>query len=376
MSFRLRTDRVALGERLAPGWIDIEDRRIVATGTGPAPSPVDLDLGGRLVVPGFVDIHVHGGGGHSFQAGAAEAALGAAFHRSHGTTTMLASLVSAPIEELAASIDALAPLVAAGTFAGVHLEGPFLSVDHRGAHDPRMLRPPDAAAVSRLLAAGPEVVRMVTIAPELDGGRAAVEAIVAAGIVAAIGHTGATYEQAVGAIAVGASVATHLCNGMPTLHHRAPGPVLACLEAAGVAIELICDGVHLHGAVVHDTFRVAGPRAVLITDAISAAGVEEGTYWLGSLAVEVRNGEARLADGGNLAGSVLTLDVALRNAVSFGVPLTDALHALTVAPAAAIGLQGTAGVIAAGRLADLVVLDDDLNVTGVLWQGKWAVRPG
>jgi N-acetylglucosamine-6-phosphate deacetylase len=370
---RLGSDRVALPGGLARGWLEIEAGRIVALGEGR--TEVDLDLGASLIVPGFVDMHVHGGGGHSFQAGAEEAALGAAFHRRHGTTTLLASLVSAPIDDMVAAVRALEPVVADGTFAGIHLEGPFVSVEHRGAHDPRVLRAPDPDSLGRLLAAGQETIRMVTLAPELDGGPDAVRTLVNAGIVAAIGHSGATYEQAVEAIRDGASVATHLCNGMPTVHHRAPGPVLACIEAEGVAIELISDGVHLHGAVVRDTVAAVGSRAVLITDAISAAGAAEGTYQLGSLAVVVKDGEARLAEGGNLAGSVLTLDVALRNAVAFGVPFASALHAVTVAPAAAIGLSGQAGVLAEERRADLVVLDDALRVQGVLYSGEWAVRP-
>jgi N-acetylglucosamine-6-phosphate deacetylase len=373
VSLRVGSDRVVLPGGLAPGWLDVDAGLIVGLGEGRV--ALDLDLGSRLVGPGFVDMHVHGGGGHSFQAGADEAALGAAFHRAHGTTTLLASLVSAPIDDLVEAIAALEPLVAAGTFAGVHLEGPFLSVEHRGAHDPRVLRAPDPDSLGRLVAAGPEVVRMVTLAPELDGGQEAVKAVVGAGIVAAVGHTGATYEQAVEAIGHGASVATHLCNGMPTLHHRTPGPVLACLEAAGVAIELICDGVHLHAAVVRDTFAAVGARAVLITDAISAAGAPEGTYQLGSLAVVVADGEARLADGGNLAGSVLTLDVALRQAVAFGVPFASALHAVTAGPAAAVGLSDQAGTLAEGRTADLVVLDDELQVQGVMYRGKWVVPP-
>jgi N-acetylglucosamine-6-phosphate deacetylase len=333
----------------------------------------DVDLGPCWVVPGFVDIHVHGGGGHSFQDGADEAAAAAGFHRAHGTTTLLASLVSAPIDDLVADVVSLSPLVADGTLAGVHLEGPFLSASHCGAHDPTYLQAPEAEALDRLLGARPGGIRMMTLAPELPGGVAAIGRLVSAGVTAAIGHTNASYEETAAAISAGATVATHLFNGMPPMHHRAPGPVLACLEAPTVAVELIVDGVHLHDAVVREVQQRVGDRTVLITDAISAAGVGDGTYRLGGRVVEVRGGEPRLAASGALAGSVLTLDQGLRNAVRLGVPWLAALDAVTVAPARAVGLEGIAGALAPGRRADIVVLDADLAVKGVLAAGEWLV---
>jgi N-acetylglucosamine-6-phosphate deacetylase len=373
----LRSDRVVGPAHVGPGWIEIVGDRIEAMGVDfddhRGHGPVDVDLGDGLVVPGFVDIHVHGGGGHSFQGGAAEATAAAAFHRAHGTTTVMASLVSAPIDELVAAVASLAPLVSDGIVAGVHLEGPFISAAHCGAHDPRHLRAPEPAQVDRLLDAPPGVIRMMTVAPELVGGMAAIGRLVAGGVTAAIGHTNASYEETAAAIALGATVATHLFNGMPPIHHRAPGPVLACLAAPAVAIELIADGIHLHEAVVKQVQEIAGARTVLITDAMSAAGVGDGIYRLGDRAVDVRGGEVRLVSNGALAGSVLTLDRALRNAVRFGVPWLSALEAVTVAPARAVGLDDKAGVLAPGRRADLVVLDADLEVEGVLAAGQWIV---
>jgi N-acetylglucosamine-6-phosphate deacetylase len=336
---------------------------------------VEFDFGDSTVVAGFVDIHVHGGGGHSFQAGGAEAAAAASFHRAHGTTTVVASLVSAPIDELVAAVASLSPLVFDGVIAGVHLEGPFVAAAHCGAHDPRYLRAPEPAQLERLIDAPAGVIRMMTVAPELDGGLAAIHRLVAGGVIAAIGHTDASYEETEVAIAAGATVATHLYNGMPPVHHRGPGPVLACLAAPGVSIEVIADGIHLHPAVVKQIQATAGARTVLITDAMAAAGVGDGTYQLGGRKVEVRDGEVRLASNGALAGSLLTLDQALRNAVRFGVPWRAAIDALTAAPARAVGLQSVAGVLAPGRRADLVVLDADLSVEGVLAAGRWVVPP-
>jgi N-acetylglucosamine-6-phosphate deacetylase len=374
----LASDRVWTGAGpIAPGWIEVGGGRILAVGTGAAPRAADIELAGRLVVPGFVDIHNHGGGGASWQTGhAGDVAVAATLHRRHGTTTLLASLVSAPVDDLVASLEVLAPFVTNRTVAGVHLEGPFLSVQRCGAHDPGHLRSPLPEDLDRLLSAGPQVVRMMTVAPELPGGMAAIQRVVAEGVVAAIGHTDASYETVIAAIDAGATVASHLGNAMRPMHHRDPGPVLACLADRRVAIELIADGIHLHDAVLRHFATVAGPgRTVLVTDAIPAAGIGDGDYQLGARRLTVRDGEARLSadpsGAGPLAGSVLTLDVALAHAVGAGVPLLDALVAVTTAPATAIGFGARAGTLAAGRRADLVVLDDGLQVRGVLSDGRW-----
>ncbi|MHA6631355.1 N-acetylglucosamine-6-phosphate deacetylase [Pseudonocardia sichuanensis] len=356
---------------LDPGWVEVDGARIARVGAGAPPRVPDHDLAGSWVTPGFVDIHVHGGGGAGFADGPDAARRVVAHHRRNGTTTMLASLVSAPIAALERDIAHLAELVQDGELAGVHLEGPFLSAARCGAHDPAALRPPERADVARLLRAGGGAVRMVTLAPELPGGPEAVRAVVAAGAVAAVGHTDATYAVTRTAVEAGARVATHLFNGMPGVHHREPGPVAALLEDERVVVELICDGAHLHPAVVRAAARAAGPdRVALVTDAVDAAGVGEGTWTLGGRRIHVEDGVARLADGSSLAGSTLSTSAALRGAVGAGIPLVDAVRALTATPAAVLGLPRV-GALRAGYDADLVVLDAELGVRRVLAKGEW-----
>ncbi|MFI0470674.1 N-acetylglucosamine-6-phosphate deacetylase [Saccharopolyspora sp. 5N102] len=357
---------------LDPGWVEVRDGRIASIGAGPAPKPVDVDLRNRWLVPGFVDMHVHGGGGAAFQDGTGERVRRAAeFHRSHGTTTLVAGLVTAPLQAMERKVAELAESVQDGLIAGVHLEGPFLAAAHCGAHPPSLLRAPAAADLRRLLDAGDGAVRMVTLAPELPGGLNAVRQVVDSGATAAIGHTDADYELTRAAVDAGVTVATHLWNGMRPQHHRRPGPAPALLAAAGVTIELIVDGLHLHPAIAHSAASAAGPgRTALVTDAIAAAGLGDGTYTLGEATVRVRGGEARLAEGDSLAGSTLTLDRALRNAVAIGIPFLDALAAITSVPARAVGLGGEAGSLAPGRPADLVVLTDDLLVDAVFARGN------
>jgi N-acetylglucosamine-6-phosphate deacetylase len=373
---------------LAPGWLRVENGRIAALGEGEEPRPVGgdglhptggdgaaarHDLRGAWVLPGFVDMHVHGGGGAAYTSGDPdEARVASAFHRSHGTTTTLASLVTAGIDELERAVRGLAPLVREGVLAGLHLEGPYLSPRHRGAHDASRLRTPDAGELDRLLAAAGGTVRMVTLAPELPGGLELVRRTVEAGAVAAIGHTDATYDQARAAFDAGARVATHLYNAMRPLRHRDPGPVAAALEDERVTIELINDGVHLHDAIAALAFKSAGAgRTAFITDAMVAAGMPDGAYALGSLDVEVEHGIARLAGGGSIAGSTLTMGVALRRAVQvLGLPITDAARAAATTPARVLGLE--TGALEQGRPADLVVLDAALEVAAVMARGEWA----
>ncbi|MGH3423032.1 MAG: N-acetylglucosamine-6-phosphate deacetylase, partial [Streptosporangiaceae bacterium] len=261
-------------------------------------------------MPGFVDIHNHGGGGASFSTGEQRAVeIAAGFHRRHGTTTVLASLVSGPIDDLADSIVAIRGSLARGMVAGVHLEGPFLNRVRCGAHDPAHLRDPTLPDVERLLAAAEGAVRMITLAPELDGAIDAVRLVAAAGVTAAIGHTDCTYEVARAAIDAGATVATHLYNAMPPTKARHPGPVLACLEDDRVCVELIADGVHLHSATLAHAAAVAGAgRTALVSDCTPLAGACGQASRLGTVAVEVRGVSAFVAGSQTLAGSLLTLD--------------------------------------------------------------------
>ena len=357
-----------------PGWVDIRAGLIVACGAGEPPRPPDQVFEQSTLAPGYVDIHTHGGGGSSFNDADTDVAVAriTATHRAHGTTTMMASLVTGPLDEVERTVAALAGLVERGVLAGIHLEGPWLSPAHRGAHDESLLREPDTETVDRLMRAGRGTVRMVTIAPELEGGLAAVTQIAGHGAVAAIGHTDANYDLTRQAIAAGATAGTHVFNAMRQIHQREPGPALALLEDPNVFAELIADGVHLHPAVVR--FIIESPsRPVFVTDAMAAAGADEGAYKLGGLDVSVADGVARLADG-TIAGSVLTLSEAVRYAVhTAGVPLAVAVRAATQNPADMIGLPDR-GRLAAGLRADLIVLDAGLCVTATMQAGVWCAE--
>ena len=294
----LANGRLVTPDGIVDGWLETAGGTITAVGPGEPPRPADRDVAGQWVVPGFVDIHVHGGAGADFTTGSSEQARRiVALHRRHGTTTMLASLVTADVETMAASIDALAGLVDEGELAGIHLEGPFLAPTRRGAHDAGLLRVPEPDVVDRLVSAGPTRVRMVTLAPEQPAAIDAVRRLVDLGVVVAVGHTDATYDQTRAAIDAGAAVGTHLFNAMRPVLHREPGPVPALLEDDRVTVELICDGVHLHPATIRWVLRTASARRVaLVTDAMAAAGAGDGDYLLGHLTVRVRDGVARQPD--------------------------------------------------------------------------------
>jgi N-acetylglucosamine-6-phosphate deacetylase len=338
-----------------------------------------LDLSGHWIVPGFVDMHVHGGGGASFSAGTAEEALKViGTHRRHGTTTMVASTVTGELADLAQQASALSELVEQGDLAGIHFEGPFISPARCGAHDPALLRDPDPTEVRKLVDAARGTARMMTLAPELPGGLDSVRMLADSGVIAAVGHTDSTYGATAEAVEAGASVATHLFNAMPALGHRAPGPVAALLEDERVTVELINDGTHLHPSVLQLAFGRAGAgRVAFITDAMGAAGMGDGRYPLGPLEVEVRDGVARLTEGGSIAGSTLTLDEAFRRAVTVdGLAVQDAVRALSAVPARLLGVADRTGSLEVGKYADLVVLDAEFAVAGVMRQGEWTVRPG
>ena len=342
----------------------------------PLPGEERIDLAGRTVVPGFVDLHVHGGGGTTFAEGDAQAVAQACqFHRRNGTTRNLASLVTAPIDALLRALASLADLTASGVVTGIHLEGPFLSPQHFGAQDPRYLRAPDGRLLAQLLDAGRGAVRMVTVAPELPGGIDLIGEIRRAGVIAAIGHSGATYAEACAAIDAGATVATHLWDAMRPLHHRQPGIVGAALARPEIACELIADGHHVHPVVVSLTHQLACDRLVLVTDAISAAGQPDGTYRLGEKEIDVKNGRSFLAGTKTIAGSTLTLAESVRFAAcEAGIPVDKAVQAATSTPARLLGMANEVGTIAPGYVADLVVLDSDFRVEAVMTGGSWCRR--
>lgn len=378
--FVIMGGRVAAPDRvLDDGWVAVSDGRIAGVGSGTPPSGEYVDVGGALVVPGFVDTHCHGGGGASFTSLDPEELLTAVrAHRRHGTTTMLASLVSDPVDILREQVAALREIVQEGEVAGIHLEGPFISKARCGAHDPETLLEPDTGTVDKLLRAGQGTIRMVTIAPELHGGVKAVRQLAESGVIAAIGHTDGVEEQLLPAIDAGASVATHLFNGMRPLHHREPGPVGALLDDERITIELICDLVHLHPTVVRLAAKHAGRnRTVLITDAMSATDAADGRYTLGRLEVDVHDGVATLADNGSLAGSTLTMDTAFRNLVRGAkLGILDAVHATSQRPAELLGIADRTGMLCPGYVADIVVLDQDLRPAKVLRRGEWVAEVG
>ncbi|MGC4986943.1 N-acetylglucosamine-6-phosphate deacetylase [Streptomyces sp. DT193] len=346
-------------------------------GGAPADTPV-TDLSGHWVVPGFVDIHNHGGGGASFTSGTVEDVLrGIHTHRLHGTTTVVASTVTGDMHGLAERAGMLSELAEQGDIAGIHFEGPFISPCRKGAHSEELLRDPDPADVRKLLDAARGRAGMVTLAPELPGGLDSVRLLAEHGVIAAIGHTDATYEQTKAAIDAGATVATHLFNAMPALGHRAPGPIAALLEDGRITVELINDGTHLHPASLELAFHHAGPgRVAFITDAMDAAGFGDGRYMLGPLEVEVADGVARLVEGGSIAGSTLTLDRAFQRAVTVDrLPVEDVVAAISANPARLLGAYDRVGSLEPGKDADLVVLDADFALKGVMRGGEWVVDP-
>jgi N-acetylglucosamine-6-phosphate deacetylase len=382
----------------------------VAAGHGPAVGSVP-PAPEAYVLPGLVDLHNHGGGGVSFPdvASASDAMTGVLEHRRHGTTTLLASLVTAQPAVLLERAAVLAELAVAGEIEGLHAEGPFLSHRRRGAHNPADLQEGSVDLVRDLAKAARGFLRTMTIAPEVPGvtGPGGVaDALVESGVLPSLGHTDGTTEQAEALIeqvtaalaaagsGLGPMTATHLFNGMRPLHHRKPGPIAACLAAAArgdMVVELIGDGVHLDPATVRSVFDMVGSdQVMLVTDAMAAAGMADGRYDLGPMAVEVHDGVARIATEdvsdaqvtgvtpssdtsgvaeGPIAGGTAHLIDVVRRAVTGGVPLVDAVRSATSVPARVLGLTGEVGCLEPGARADILVTDARLRPVRVLRHG-------
>ncbi|QHC58945.1 amidohydrolase family protein [Rathayibacter sp. VKM Ac-2760] len=358
-------------------WLLADEGVIVEVGTGrgwerAAEGARVHDAAGLTATPGFVDLHVHGGAGRSFDEGADGMRAGLALHRAHGTTRSLVSLVSAPVGELEASLDAVAALAREDPLVlGAHLEGPFLAPSRRGAHDPGALIAAGPEVVARLLDAARGCLRQITIAPELPGALAAIEQLSAAGVVVAVGHTEADAATTRAAFERGARLVTHAFNAMPGIGHRAPGPIPVALADERVVLELILDGEHVDADVARIAFASAPGRIALVTDAMAAAGAGDGAHRIGRLRVDVREGVARLEGTETLAGSTLTLDAAVRHAAgAVGRRLEAAIGAVTATPARVLGEEDGLGALAVGRAADVVVLDDALRVQRVWAAGE------
>jgi len=369
-------------ERLSDGWVHVRGTRIATVGSGPLPpglgAPVLRLPDAACLAPGFIDLHVHGGGGAQVGPDPHQVGEVAAFHARFGTTGLLATTVPGPEDTLMETVRAVGavarrPSAGAAQVLGCHLEGPFVSPERPGALDVRHLRPPDQAELGRLLDAGGASVQMIVVAPELPGALDLVATAASDGVVVAIGHTDATYAEATAGFDRGARAATHLFNGMRPFHHRDPGPAGAALAAPRVTAEIIADGIHVHPAALRLAHAAKGPRRLaLITDAMQAAGLEDGDYLLGDQRVTVTAGEARTASG-SLAGSTLTMDRAVRTCVEdAGIPLIDALQMASTTPAELLGLGAVTGRIAPGADASLVVLDETLSAIGTMVCGRWA----
>ncbi|WGD38027.1 N-acetylglucosamine-6-phosphate deacetylase [Lysinibacter sp. HNR] len=370
--------KIAPTHTMSNAWVLSRNGRVESTGVGDSWRSLEnigshteiIDAQGAYLTPGFIDIHVHGGAGQSFDEGPAGFDTILNLHRSHGTTRSIISLVTASLDQLVARTAAAAQKTEDDPrVLGIHLEGPFLNPTHKGAHEENLLHAATPDELDALLAAGRGHIRQVTLAPELRNGLDSVRHLVNSGVAVAIGHSNASYEQTIEAFAAGASILTHAFNGMQGIHHRAPGPVVAALNTPGVTLEVIADNIHVRPEIISMLFSQAPGRVALITDAMAAAGVGDGHYELGDLSVTVTDGVARLDDGGSIAGSTITLDAALRVAVHLaGVPLHDAVTALTHTPAKAVGYGEKFGLLEPGYAADLLLLSENLEVQRV-WVG-------
>ncbi len=339
-----------------------------------APSDEELDAEGLYAIPGLIDIHLHGCMGDDFCDGTDKSLETIAeYQASCGVTAFTPASMTLPEETLVTIFQNAAAYRSkkGAMFCGIHMEGPFFSPEKKGAQNAAFLKKPDVAMFDRLYTASKGIIKIVDIAPELESAMAFIEAAAAKHVTVSLAHTTANYETANLAFKNGASHVTHMWNAMPVFTHRAPGVIGAAFDA-GCTVELICDGIHIHPTVVAAMYKMFGPeKIVLVSDSMRATGLSDGEYTLGGQNVEVKGRLATLADG-TIAGSVTNLMECLRLAVRFGVPLAQAVKTATINPAKVIGMESEMGSLSIGKLANIVLLDQTLQVKKVLIRGKLA----
>ena len=351
--------------------ITIEDQVIVDVEQS-AHVPAGAERVPGILVPGFIDLHVHGGDGADFM-DAHEDATGRilGFHATHGTTALAATTLSASRSDLHAAVETIAAVSNqdGAEIVGIHLEGPFINSTRAGAQDRASIRPADIHEVAALIAEAPRLRWMITVAPEIEGSRALIEHFKDR-VLFSIGHTSATFGETAAAIEWGACHFTHLYNAMTPLHHRDPGVVGAALTSIDATAELIADGIHVHPAALRIAVNAMPHRIALITDAMRACGLAEGTYKLYEYEVTVTDGAARLADG-TLAGSVLTMDAAVRNMIELaGLPIETVIPLATEVPARIANVANRKGKIERRYDADLVLMNERFEVERVWGRGR------
>ncbi|XID95956.1 N-acetylglucosamine-6-phosphate deacetylase [Paenibacillaceae bacterium WGS1546] len=363
------------------GFIRVKDGRIAEIGSSaniPDGKPVErVEAGGDWLVPGFVDVHVHGGAGHDFMDAEADGLRAIAkFHALNGTTSMLATTLTASRDDLTAVLERVGDYTAKpmdyARIVGVHLEGPFVNVKWKGAQNAAYIVPPQPEWLEEWVRRFPGLIKIQTLAPEIEGALDYIEKLTAYGIVPSCGHTDATYDQIVAAADRGLRHAVHTFNAMTPLHHRNPGTVGAALTDDRIVAEVIADGHHVHPAGIKLIARAKGTgNVILVTDAMAAAGMPDGDYDLGGLPVHMSGGVARVKDNGSLAGSTLTMIDAVRFLVrEIGVSLVDASRMASANPARQLGLGGEIGTLEAGKRADFLRLGSALELRSAWIDGR------
>ena len=387
-----------LGPIVAPGYVAVAGGRIIEVGSGPPPRRPDIELTSGFLLPGLIDLQVNGYFGVEL-ADADPVGWAEVVRRlpETGTTAFMPTFITSPVDDLVAALRATAEFAPGLTgtaltgtavdgagaadpngarVLGVHLEGPFIAASRRGAHNPAWIISPDPVTIDALLAAGSGLVRVVTLAPEIDGAMAAIKQLTAAGVLVSIGHSDATAAQVAAAAAAGARMVTHLFNGQRPLHHREPGVVGQALTDTRLACGLIADMHHVAGPVAGLAFKAAPGRIFLVTDAAASAGMAHGRYVLGGEPIDVAGAEGTppVRADGTLAGSALRMDAAIANMVAVGIALPDAVAAATRIPADLIG-RGDLGRIGVTAAADLTWLDDDLTTAATWVSGRQIYGP-